>query len=140
MKKTITKNLEKRLKESNNIDQYLENHEENMIQVDMSAILNNLISKSSLKKSDIIKQSGIATSYAYEILNGFKIPTRDKVLRFLIALQMDFEDVQTILKKCSYPTLYIRMKRDSIIIFAITNHKSVVETNIMLDDRGLELI
>lgn len=140
MGQNITRNLEQQLKQSNNLSDYLQKNQEHLVNTSVSTILNSLIQKSQLKKSEIIKQSGITTSYAYEILNGFKVPTRDKVLRFLIAMKLEFEEIQVLLKRSGYPTLYIRNKRDSIIIYAITNQLSVIEANIMMDNHGVELI
>lgn len=136
----ITRNLEKRLKESKDLNGYLSDNSSKMVLSNAARVLAELISESRFKKSEIIKKSGIAVSYAYEILNGFKVPTRDKIIRFMLALEVEFEDVQDVLKMCSYPMLYIRIKRDSVIIYAITNKLSVIDTNLLLEQHGLELI
>lgn len=140
MDKNVTKSLEKKLLQSNNISDYLQQNQDNLVEASVSHLLNKLIKQSNQKKSEIIKKSGITTSYAYEILNGFKYPTRDKLLRFFIAMELEFEEVQTSLKHTSYPMLYIRNKRDSIVIYAITNHMSVIDLNIMLENHGVELL
>ena len=49
------------------------------------------------------------------------------------------EETQRMLKTFSMPTLYARNRRDSVVIFAIENHLSVIEMNELLFEMNLDL-
>ena len=56
-----------------------------------------------LKKSDVIRNSGIDRGYAYDILSDKKQPSRDKVLLLCLGASFSFEEVQTLLKQTAIP-------------------------------------
>ena len=136
MKKTDE--LLKVLKSSHDIDGFLDGQE--FIEINISQYLNELIKKSNLSKADVIKKSGIDRVYGYQILNGTKTPSRGKLIQFAFGLQLDFESVQKLLKYNGFAPLYAQNRRDSIIIFALKEKLSVIELNILLDEKGEEIL
>ena len=125
MKKTDE--LLKILNDSHDIDGVLQDHEEEFIQVSISEYLTALIEQKNLVKSDVIKRSGIDRVYGYQILNGTRTPSRDKLM------QLGFRETQRLLAYNGFAQLYAKNRRDSIIIFAIKEKKSVIELNLLLD-------
>ena len=93
-----------------------------------------------LKKSDVIRNSGIDRGYAYDILSDKKQPSRDKVLLLCLGASFSFEEVQTLLKQTGYPMLYARIARDSAIIFAFRHHMSPIDTNELLYELQFDLL
>lgn len=89
-------------------------------------------------ESDLIRASLIQRNYGYQILNGTKNPSRDKVLALCIAAEMNYEDTQRALALADLGKLYPRRKKDSIIIFALQQHLSVQQTNELLYEEGAE--
>ena len=79
-------------------------------------------------------------TYAYQILRGPKNPGREKVLALCLAAKMDYEETQRALALADAGKLYSRRKEDSIIIFALEQKLSVLQTNELLyEECGLTL-
>lgn len=131
MKKTDE--LLKILNDSHDIDGVLQDHEEEFIQVSISQYLTALIEQKNLVKSDVIKRSGIDRVYGYQILNGTRTPSRDKLIQLSFGMQLGFRETQRLLAYNGFAQLYAKNRRDSIIIFAIKEKKSVIELNLLLD-------
>ena len=138
MKKT-TDELNNELKEAEDIQSFIQANEDELITKKISAFLNDIIKRKGLKKSEIIEKANLTKTYAYEIMNGRKDnPSKDIMLRFAFAMELDLDETQAMLKHSQLPQLYARNSRDSIIIYAINNKKSLVDCNILLEDFGEE--
>ena len=127
-----TDELMKTLKSSRNIEDYLKYNESEFIDFNLSEYLERLLKEKNLKKSKVIEDAEGAREYFYEIFSGKKKPTKKKLLQICIAMQLSVEETQTLLKRTGYSPLYPRVKFDSIILYALENRLSVVETNYCL--------
>ena len=94
------------------------------------------------KQSQIVNDSLLKKSYAYEILSFEckKRPKRERLIALMIAGGLNIDEVQRGLEICGAGTLYARDRRDAIIIFGINHKKKVLEINEMLVDRGFEAL
>ena len=129
MKKS-TDELLNEIRSADSIDSYLSDNAENISCKKVSEMLEKILAEKGLVKSEVIAKSEVSQVYAYQIFSGVKeAPARDKVLSILIAMGLILDEVQSFLKLSGYPFLYAKNKRDSILIFCIENHKSVIETN-----------
>ncbi|MBQ6885161.1 MAG: XRE family transcriptional regulator [Clostridia bacterium] len=111
-----------------------------MVKENLSELLDKLIKKYDLKKSQIIRAAEMSEVYAYQIFSGLRVPERKKLLCIAVAMGLSLDEVQTLLKCASYSTLYVKLPFDSIIIYGICNKMSVVEINEILYDYGLETL
>ena len=135
MKKT-TDELLNTLKSKKNIKDYFSENSGEMVFESLTDMVNYFMKNKNLKKSEVIDRANIERHYGYQILDGSKKPSRDKLIMLCFGLELTLEETQNMLKKCGWGELYPRDARDSVIIFGIFNNKSVVETNILLDDQG----
>lgn len=137
-----TQELLKLLNEAPQVSDYIENEAENMVQqTSLCTYLNALLEEKQVNKSEMIKLSGLDRTYTYQILSGAKKnPDRDKVLAICFALKLSFEETQNLLKTAKYPILYARIKKDSIIIFALQHNASLADVNEMLYDFGFNTL
>ncbi len=132
MKKTTCELLEL-LKTTANLETYMDSSSEDLIEkIPLSDYLNTLIGERDLKKSTIINHSGLDRSYAYQIFDGQRMPTRDKVLALCLSMKLSIEETQQLLKHTGYPPLYAKFKQDSIILFGLEHSLSVLEVNELL--------
>ncbi len=138
MKKTDE--LLKIINKSRDIDGFLKEHKQEFIKVNTAEYLNTIIEEKNLVKRDVIQVSGIDRVYAYQILNGTRTPSRDKLIQFSFGLGLNVEETQKLLKYNGHAPLYTHNRRDSIILFAIKEEVSVIELNILLDDKGESLL
>lgn len=119
---------------------FYDENKEYMISKSLSDFLRQLIAEKGLKKADIIKNSELSEVYAYQIMSGLRIPERKKLLCLALGMSLNLDEVQTLLKSAGYSPLYVKLPFDSIIIFGICKNLSVVETNELLFEYGLETL
>jgi len=89
---------------------------------------------------DLVLKSGIERSYLYQILNGRRTPSREKVLRLCIGAGLSLEETQRVLELGKLGVLYSRDRRDAILIFAIRSGLDTTETDDLLDQFGEALL
>ncbi len=82
------------------------------------------------------ESSQIQRNYGYQILNGTKLPGRDKVIALCLSLSLTLEETQRALILADAGALYARRIRDSILIFSLQKGLSVSDTNILLFDNS----
>ncbi len=111
-----------------------------MIDKPLSKMLSELLEKKQLKKSAVIKASEMSEIYAYQIFSGARVPERKKLLCLTIAMGLDLDDTQTLLKCAGYTPLYVKIPFDSVVIYGICNKMSVVEINELLYEYEIETL
>jgi hypothetical protein len=140
MEHKTTDELTNQLKEATNIERYIDDNRSEFLSDTVSGVLNKLLIKKDLKKSEVVKDSDLHRSYVYEIFNGDKIPSRDKIIAIAFGMHLDLDETQQLLKRCGHRELYSRDRRDSIIMFALNKKKSLIDCNILLSDSTEEII
>lgn len=135
-----TDELLKILKNSHNIEQFLENNMDDIKDTTFVQYLNTCLTNCGLSKSKVIENSNIQKNYAYQIFDGSKTPSRNKVLALCLSMRLSIEDTNRLLKLSDHSILYPRIKRDSIIHFAIEQKCNLIDTNILLHDMGEDII
>jgi len=117
------------------------NREENsFIKKDLNDSWLGLIKKSKLSKADIINKSDIGYTYFYDILRGEKCPSRDKIVRLVLAMKLELDECQKMMKLYNWAPLYAKDKRDSAMIYAVNNSFSVWQLDELLAENKLELL
>ena len=90
------------------IENYIQSNSDSFINIDLSKFWKELINKSGMIKTDIINKSDFSYVYFYDVINGRKIPSRDKIIRLALALGLSLDECQTALKFCGRSQLYPR--------------------------------
>ncbi len=139
-KDTKTDILNKKLNEDISFTEFFEDNAKNFLDVPLCIYLKALIEERGFTKAGVIRGSGINRRFFFDILAGKRNPTRNYVLRILIALQIPLKDVQWLLRATGYAQLYARDRRDSLIIYCINHKINVNECNTMLKKINLDEI
>ena len=140
-KKTIlTEELMHLIENSKNIDEVLQNHEEDINNIDLQTYLYKLIDKAALTIPQMIEKASISKSLAYQIFNGQRTPNRNLIIRMALIMKLSLEETQRLLKIAKKGELYPRIQRDAAIVFCIQHKYSFIEANEMLDDLGEALL
>ena len=111
-----------------------------MITCTLSQMLEELLNAKQLKKSETIKKAELSEVYAYQIFSGLRVPERKKLLCLAIAMQLNIDETQTLLKCAGYPQLYAKLPFDSIVLYGICKQLSVVQVNELLFEYKLETL
>ncbi|MBR1859048.1 MAG: DNA-binding protein [Selenomonadaceae bacterium] len=128
------------LKEDTNITSYLSRNKSEFM-VPLHEHLTNLLMEKKLVKKEVIKKSQLNREYVYHLFAGTKEkPSRQKVLAIGIAMELNLEEMQYLLKYAKLNILYPRNQWDSVIISAIEQSLNVLETNELLHEVGETLM
>ncbi|MDL2220204.1 hypothetical protein LJC55_00880 [Eubacteriales bacterium OttesenSCG-928-N14] len=112
----------------------------NPLYADIPAFLEQRIATCGLDKAEVVRRSGLNRTYAYQILQGGRMPSRDKFVALCLATDTDLLQVQRVLSACKLSRLYAKDKRDAVLIFALENKLSLLELNQLLYDMGLAVL
>lgn len=137
-----TDELTNEIIQSDNIADYLEKNGEYLKDISLSDELNRLLDEKKLKKSEVIAASGITLTYAYDLFSGYKKkkPSRNVILSLALAMGLDTDETQRLLKISGNGALYPRVPRDSVIMYAVNNSLTLPETDELLDKNGMETV
>ncbi len=139
MKKT-TNELLNEIKSSKEIDQYLCENNGELNSKTLSERSHEIIKETGPKKPDIVARSSLNRIYTYQILQGKRIPSRDKLIALCFGMELDLEETNKLLCFAGYSPLYARDKRDSIVIFSIKEGNNIFRANEMLLEHGFRIL
>ena len=135
-----TDELKKVLENSDDLEKYLSDNYDDINNITFTEYIEKCLTDKGISKSNVIEQSNIQKNYAYQIFDGSKNPSRDKVLALAFSMELDIPETNRLLKLSNNSILYPRIKRDSIISFAINQSSNLMDTNILLDEMGERII
>lgn len=115
------------------LNEYINNTLSKSINFNFIDYLDKLIKEKNISKATIIKLAGIDRTYGYQIFNGRKNPSRDKIIKICIAGKFTIEETNRLLSLGGYTRLYSKDPRDSIIMFSLNKGLSTIDTDFLLD-------
>lgn len=122
--------------ESANSWEELGNILEGLEEVTFGDRLSELCVKYQTKPSQLQVNVPIAKSMFYDVLKGVKNPGKETVIKIGMALKINVDEMNELLKLSGHSILYPRKKEDAIIIFGIKNHKSINDIEALLKECG----
>lgn len=136
-KKTIELlNVLNSINNKDSLSEYLHKNINTYNNITLQSYFKIILKEKGIKKSDVIIASNINRTYAYQILNGTKKPSRDKIIQLCIGANLNLEETQRALTLGNTNNLYAKNSRDSIIIFAINKGIDIIKTNDLLYNYG----
>lgn len=118
------------------LEQYTEILASSVSPISFPAYINEKLADHHLSAADVIRASEIQRNYGYQILNGQKQPSRDKVIALCLALSLSLNETQRALTISQNGLLYPRIRRDSVLIFSVNKNLSVSQSNELLYETG----
>ncbi len=137
MQPKTTANLMEELLQARRLADYFENNGTQLLETTLPQELEKLIGEAGISKGEVAVRSGLSRVYVYQIFSGQKTPSRDSLLRICFALSMEVQQISRLFRYAGYPDLYPRDRRDSVIIFAASRHKTLLELEEMLEQQQL---
>jgi len=139
LKKSTTELLNE-LQHTEEFVKFYQKNEQEFWQHTLAEDLSALLSTKGLKKAAVIKAAEMSDVYAYQIFSGLRRPDRNKLLMLLIAMELNFEEIQTILKQHGYGQLYAKNEFDCVVIYGICQKYNVLAINEKLYEFGLPIL
>lgn len=97
-----------------------------------------LLQKRSLSKTIFFKRSGLSESYGYQLMNGSRRPSREKVLQTCIGLSLNRLEANQLLFLAEKSCLSHRRKKDIILLYALDKQLNLYDTNELLVEECLK--
>lgn len=138
--KKDTNDLLKELGPDCEIEDYLNSNTSSFVNHTLNNFWQDICEKSGMSKSNIINKSEFNYSFFYDVINGRKIPARDKIIRLALTMNIGLDNCQQALRLSDKSLLYPRIKRDSIIIYALNNNLTISECNKLLNKFNEEIL
>lgn len=135
-----TGELMNELMSSNDIDKYFNENADCLVTDDLSVYLSTILENKGLVKSAVVKDTELSEVHGYQIFSGIRKPSRDALLCVCVAMNLNIEQAQAVLKIGGFAQLYPKSKRDSILIMGINNGLSVANINEQLFDNSEETL
>ncbi len=131
-----TSELMDELMKAHSIGDYLKANSDYLISSELPTYLSNILEKKDLVKSAVIKKSELSEVMGYQIFSGVRKPSRDSLICLCVALELNTDETQALLKAAQFAQLYPKNKRDCIIINGLVNKKTVAQINELLFDNN----
>lgn len=140
MCKQNTEVLNKKILKSTNIKEFIREHKESIRKSEFHHHLYALLEEKEIKNSELFNRSNLSESYGYQLINGKRQPSRNKVLQIALGLNLNIHESNQLLKLAEKSALYVKDKRDAIIIYALNNDLSLFDTNDILYEENCDLL
>ena len=124
------------LKNASSFGDFPKRNLENMLEPDLSKYLMELLARKGLKRAQVVEDSGVDKAFVYQIFNGSKRPSRDKLIAITFGMRLNEEETQRVLKIAGHSELYPRVPRDALILFSIQRGVDIWQTDDALDKNG----
>ena len=132
-----TAQLENELSEADDVKKFLDDNTENLRKFTLAEYLKHLLAEKNLLKAQVIRASELDAVYAHHIFGGRKNPSREKILSLALAMELSVKETDYLLYYAGHEKLYVRDDWDAVISFALENHKTVLQTNELLEELRL---
>lgn len=135
----VEKSTEQLLNELSKAEDVFEFAKENQMELEsysLTGLLEDLLVKYGKQKKDVIKDSGLDTTYGYQIFDGRKNPRRDKLLQLAFGFPLTVDEANRVFRAAGVSDLYVRCKRDTICMYCLQQKMTVDECNALLYQAG----
>lgn len=138
--KNSTSVLYRLLNETDDIFTFLDNYDDELAPLSFHELLNTLLAKNGLQIPSVIKASNINETSCYQIFNGRRKPSRDKIIQLCFGMALTPTEANRLLKVGEKSELYCRDKRDAVFIYGLNNKLAVVDIDEILFSYGLDTL
>jgi len=91
--------------------------------------LQQLLDDKGLSRPKVVSEAGLNATYGYDIFTGKKNPSREKVLPLAFAMGCTLQETNRMLQAAGVNELYVKNRRDAIIIFCLEHSYGLMRTN-----------
>ena len=131
-----TELLQSELKNAKNPAEFFEKNIQVLKGKTVQEFLTELLIKHDVEKNDVVVKSGLTGTYPYQIFDGKKTAGRDKLIQLAFGFPLSLEETQRLLKYGGHNELYVKVKRDAYVMFALEKGYDISKLNELLFDCG----
>lgn len=138
VEKVSTASVYEKLIHADSFGSFARENDENLFTQDLSQYLRQLLRRKKLRRADVVRDSALDKGYVYQIFDGEKMPSRDKLIALAFGLHLDEEETQRMLRVAGYSELYVKIPRDALILYSLRRGRNVMETDDALYENGYD--
>ena len=116
--KKLTEELLNKIRETTDIEHFMEENESNFMRETVPEYLDRLVAEKRLKISEVAERSGQG-DYVYKVFQGTRKASRDILLAIAFGMQLNLEETQVLLRTAGTAQLDPRSRRDSVVIYGL---------------------
>lgn len=131
-----TELLQSELKNAKNPADFFEKNMQVMKGKTVQEFLMELLIKYNLERKDVVVKSGLNGTYPYQIFDGKKTAGRDKLIQLAFGFPLSLDETQHLLKYGGHNELYVKVKRDAYVMFALEKKYDIQKLNELLFECG----
>ena len=139
-KRISTDELLQLLFKERDLEKFLQRNESSYLDPSFSEYLTGWCKTHKEVPEQLIRRANLEKSFGHQLFSGKRKPSRDTVIQLAFAMDADVPQAQEMLKIARKSPLYPRIKRDTVIIYCLHNHISLVDTGIILTDLKLPVL
>ena len=109
MSEPLTEELLDELLSTSSLDAYLEEHEPRALT--LSEYLQQLLDEKGLERSRVVRMANLNDTFGYQIFQGTRHPSRDKVLQIAFAMALTLRETNRALTAAGVSELYCKDRR-----------------------------
>lgn len=121
--------LQNELMSTLNLSRFLTENQESFKNEDFAERLQSLFQQKDISKAALAKNAGMSEVYLYQIFSGGRNPSRNRIICLCFGLQATLEESQELLKSSGHAQLYVKDRRDAIIIYGLAHRMTLAEVN-----------
>jgi len=129
MKKKNTDDLQRELSATSCLSSFLCVNREEFISESFASMLQDMFRDSGMSKAALAKKAGTSEVYLYQIFSGERTPSRDRTICLCYGLSASLEKTQELLRRNGLAQLYVKNRRDAIIIYGLEHKMELDEIN-----------
>lgn len=114
----LTEDLVKRLMASASPEAYLREGG-TTIDRELTDYLAELLAERGLKRADVVRDSGVNSTFVYDIFKGKSMSGRDNAIMLAFGLRCDVRETQRLLRLAGVSELWPKRRRDAIILWCV---------------------
>ena len=130
----------RRLLKTRRLSNFIDKNEDYMQESSFPDVLRAMCQEKGLSMAEVIRATQLDRTYGYQLFNGTRNPSRDKILMLAFGMGLDVTETQQLLRAGGKSALYPKLKRDAIIIHCLKNKLDLDSTQILLADYGVSLV
>ncbi len=139
-KSASTEELFQLLQNTQQLEEFLTAHEEDLPSISTPAYLQQMLTQHNISKQSALEAANLNYSLGYQILNGYRNPSRNALIRLALGIGLTINETQRLLKVAQRGELYPRNRRDAALIYCIQHQTSVIDAEILLEQIGEKLL
>lgn len=135
-----TSDMQDALLRAPNLDRFLSEQADHFQDKTFTDYLSSLLADRGYTKAELAQRSLMSEVYLYQILSGSRHPSRNRVLCIAFGLQASLDEVQQLLVLSGFAPLYVKDRRDAILIYGLSHDQPIESVNAKLFSEGEETI